>query len=205
MQGLKENIPDETKFINYINDHYKELENKYCAYCKQNNYKWDWDIFQDTILKCYEAIGKKGILNDTTNQGIENYFFISFKLNIKREGQYARNQKRDLNFSSENINETYEKWYNENNSSSREKLVADLWTDFSILYIMRTVEDQFDEEHFYLFKLKTLCGYTYKQLQEHTQAKKCRQKVVEVKNWLKANVTKDKIKEAFGDIYSDII
>lgn len=202
MEGLKRHSEI---FIKYINDHYNELQCKYRTFCHQNGYRWDWDIFQDTILKCHDAIERKGKLNDTTPQGIENYFFIAFKLNVKREGQYARNMKRDLNVTSDNINDVYEQWYNETHTTSRTKLLNDLWTDFSTLYIMRTVEDNFPQEDFYLFKLKTLCGMTYKQVQEKTQAKKVRQRVCDIKNWLKDNVRKEDVKEVFTEMYGDII
>lgn len=203
--GKLEVMSDQDKFINYISEHYDELKAKYKAFCGLNSYHWDEDIYSDTILKCYDAIAKKGKLNDTTAQGIENYFFISYKLNVKREGQYARNQKRDHNITSDNINTIYEEWFNENHTTSRQKLLTDLWKDFSTLYIMNEVESNFPPEDFYLFKLKTLCNMTYKEVQEKTQAKKVRQRVVDVKNWLKANVKKDDVKEAFNDIYGDII
>lgn len=196
---------DQDRFINYISQHYDELRCKYRTFCQLNNYHWDWDIFQDSIVKCYDAIAKKGKLNDTTPQGMENYFFIAFKLNVKREGQYARNMKRDLNITSDNINEVYEQWYNENHTTDRVKLINDLFTDFSTLYIMRIVETNFPSEDFYLFKLKTLCGMTYKQVQEKTQAKKVRQRVVDIKNWLKSNVKKNDVKDAFYECYGNII
>ena len=198
-------MTDQDLFINYINQHYDELKAKYKAFCGLNNYNWNWDIFQDTIIKCYDAIAKKGRLLDTTPQGMENYFFIAFKLNIKREGQYARNQKRDLNITSDNINTIYEEWYNDNHTTSRQKLLTDLWKDFSTLYIMNEVESNFPAEDFYLFKLKILCNMTYKEVQEKTQAKKVRQRVVDVKNWLKANVKKDDVKAAFYEIYGNLI
>lgn len=198
-------MTDQDKFINYINQHYDELKCKYRTFCGLNGYSWDWDIFQDTILKCFDAIAKKGKLLDTTPQGIENYFFIAFKLNIKREGQYARNMKRDLNITSDNINDVYEEWYNSNHTTSRQKLLTDLWTDFSTLYIMNVVENNFPPEDFYLFKLKTLCNMTYKEVQDKTNEKRVRQRIVDIKNWLRLNVKKDDVKEAFNDIYGDII
>lgn len=203
--GKLEKVTDQDLFINYISQHYDELKCKYRTFCGLNNYHWDEDIYSDTIVKCYDAIAKKGHLNDTTPQGIENYMFISFKLNIKREGQYARNHKRDHNITSDNINTIYEEWFNENNTTSRAKLLSDLWKDFSTLYIMNVVESNFPAEDFYLFKLKTLCNMTYKQVQEKTQAKKVRQRIVDIKNWLRLNVKKDDVKEAFNDIYCDII
>ena len=203
--GKLEKVTDQDLFINYISEHYDELKAKYRTFCGLNGYNWDEDIYSDTILKCYDAIAKKGYLNDTTSQGIENYMFISFKLNVKREGQYARNQKRDLNITSDNINGVYEEWYNENNTTSRAKLLTDLWKDFSTLYIMNEVESNFPAEDFYLFKLKTLCNMTYKEVQDKTNEKRVRQRIVNIKNWLKANVKKDDVKEAFNDIYCDII
>ena len=199
-------MEDKTRFINYINDHYNQLKLKYRRFCIEKDYQWDEDIFSDTILSCYSAIEKKGKLNDTSNQGIENYFFRSFKQNIQREKQYCRVSKRDLNYSSESINEVYEEWYNENNSPAKTKLLNDLWKDFATLYVLTRVEDNFDAEHFRLFRLKYLVpSMTYKKLQEKTQAKKCRQKVVNVKNWVKDNVTKQEIKKVFTLMYGDLI
>lgn len=198
-------MSDQDKFMHYINDNYNYLKYKYINFCKEHNYVFDEDIFSDTILKCYEAINKKGKLEDTTDQGIQNYFFISFKMNLKREGQYARNQKRDRNVDSDSINDLYESWYNDNNVSAMEKIKSDLFKDFSILYIMTVVEDNFDTEHFYLFKLKTLANLTYKQLQDKTKIKASRQKVINVKNWLKDNVTKDMIKSAFNAMYGNLM
>lgn len=193
-------------FLNYINNNYILLKNKYRKFCSEKQYDWDEDIFSDTILNCYNAITKKGKLNDTTNQGIENYFFRSFKQNLQREKQYCRVSKRDMNYNSDNINEVYEDWYNENNSPAKVKLLNDLWKDFATLYILTKVEDNFDQEHFRLFNLKTMIpNMTYKKLQEKTHCTSCRQKVVNVKNWVKNNVTKKEIGDAFQRIYGNLI
>lgn len=191
-------------YLNWFSKNYFILKGKYINYCKLNNYQFDEDIFSDTYLKIYEAIVRKG-LQDTSDQGFDNYTFISFKLNLKREGQYARNQKRDRNISSDNINDVYEEWYNDNNISAMDKIKSDLFKDFSVLYLMTIVEDNFDQEHFYLFKLKTLGNLTYKQLADKTKIKASRQKVIDIKNWLKANVTKDDIKQAFNTMYGNLM
>jgi hypothetical protein len=68
------------------------------------------------------------------------------------------------------------------------------------------VEDNWDDEHFLLFRLKYLVPQmTYKKLQEKTQAKKCRQKVSDVKNWIKENVSKEEVKNAFNIMYGNLI
>lgn len=193
-------------FLNYINDHYSQLKAKYKAFCNDKQYDWDEDIFSDTILSCYNAIEKKGKLNDTTPQGIENYFFKAFKQNIQREKQYCRVAKRDYNITSDNIFQLYDEWYNEEHSSAKTKLLNDLWKDFATLYILMKVEDNWDSEHFFLFRLKYLVPQmTYKKLQERTKAKKCRQKVVNVKNWIRENISKQEIKDAFSTMYGDFL
>lgn len=199
-------MTDQDRFIKYINDNYQLLKNKYRRFCSEKMYDWDEDIFSDTILKCYEAIQRKGKLEDTSNQGIENYFFRSFKQNIQREKQYCRVSKRDLNINSDNINAVYEEWFNKSNDSAINKIRTDLYKDFAVLYIMHRVEDVFDQEHFRLFNLKTMIpNMTYKKLQEKTHCTSCRQKVVNVKNWVKDNVTKKEIGDAYQRIYGDLL
>lgn len=197
---------DQDKFLKHINDNYNLLKNKYRKFCQEKLYDWDEDVFSDTILKCYEAIERKGKLEDTTNQGFENYFFRSFKQNIQREKQYCRVSKRDLNIKDDNIHQLYEEWYNYNKDSSSSKIKSDLFKDFAVLYLMKTVEDNFDTEHFFLFKLKSLIpDMTYKKLQEKTNVKGTRQKVVDVKNWLKDNVKKDDVRKAFYQMYGNLL
>lgn len=202
MPRLERDISDQDKFIKYIGDHLDELKNKYKTFCGLNNYEWDEDIFSDTILKCYDAIKRKGKLNDTSPYGMESYFFISFKLNIKREGQYARNMHRVMMDEGDFLKAFSE--YSNGKGTANDKLKHDLYNDFSVMYIIHLVEDNFSQEHAYLFKLKTLCGYTYKQLQDKTRIKGARNMVIEVMNWLKANVTVKSVNDAFNDVFGDI-
>lgn len=199
-------MQDQTLFLNYINNHYNELKNKYWKFCQEKQYEWDEDIFSDTILKCYECIEKKGELKDKSNYGIESYFFKAFKNNIMNEQRYSRNKKRDRNINSDTINDLYEVWYNDNFNDARVKIVNDLFKDFSILYIMTQVEDNFDSEHFYLFKIKTLVpDMTFKKLADTTKIKASRRKTIEVMHWVKQNIRKEEIRKVFYNLYGDII
>ena len=194
-------MEDELIFINYINNHYQELYNRFQAFCNNKNYKFDEDIFQDTILKCYNLINRKG-LEDISDKGIENYFFMSFKQNLQRESQYARNQKRDDNVV--NITGAYSEYLN-SLLTQKEKLKSDLYKDFATLYLLSKAEEHFDSEHFYLFRLKTFDKtMTYQKLQEKTQIKGVRQKVIDVKNWLKHNVSQSEVRREFEAIYGDL-
>lgn len=199
-------MTDAETFIQHINDHYDELKWKFYKFCKEKHYDFDLDIFSDTILKCYETITKNGKLADTTNQGIENYFFRAFKNNIMNEKRYSRCKNRDYNITSDDIGELYENWYNHNNTSARDKIAADLFKDFSVLYIMTKVEEQFDAEHFYLFRIKTLVpNMTYSRLQQTTKIPQSRKKTITVMRWVKDNITKEEIRKVFYTIYGDLI
>lgn len=198
-------MTDQDIFLNYINDNYIRLKRKYHKYCTENGYTFDEDIFSDTILKCYDIIVRNGI-KDKSPHGIESYFFIAFRNNIRNERNYSRVKKRDFNINSDNIHALYEEYYNENNSDAVEKIVSDLYKDFCTLYIMMQVESNFSQEHFYLFRVKTLTkGMTFKKLQEQTKIKASRLKVIEVQRWLKENVKAEEVKNAFFKFYDKII
>ena len=189
------------KFLKWINDNYQIQKDKLQAFCNEKKYEIDEDIFSDTYLKIYDKILKYGI-KDCSDKGFDNYMFISFKINTIRDRQYARNQKRDGNVI--NLSGAYEAFKN-TELSQEEKLKSDLYKDFATLYLLHKAEQQFDGESFYLFKIKTFEKITYKQLQERTGIKGVRQKVVNVKNWLKDNVKQSEVKEEFDNIYGDIL
>lgn len=195
-------MEDATKFINTINDHYETVKKELQSYCDSVGERFDEDIFQDTIIKCYTLIDKNGEMKDSSYQGCKNFMFQAFKRNLKREQQYARNQKRDANVT--NLSKHNEVYLN-SKLTQEEKLKSDLYKDFATLYLMKRVEEEFDTEHFYLFRLKTFTNMTYAQLSEKTGIKGCRQKVVDVKNWLKENVTTKEIKDEFDSIYGDLL
>jgi len=186
------------KFLQWVADNYEYLKQHHMAYCLNTKQKWNEDIFCDTYLKIAERILKDGIKDDS-DKGFENYFFMAFKLNTKREAQYCRNRKKDDNADIAFVNEQYK------NSllTQEEKLLQDLKKDFSVLFILAAVEQNFPAEHFNLFRQKFLSNLTYKQLADRTGLKGVRQKVVDVKNWLKENVTKEMVDEAFNRKYGN--
>ena len=188
------------KFLQWLNNNYTSQKQKLLAFCNDKKYKFDDDIFSDTFLKIYEKIRASGI-NDDSEKGFENYLFMAFKQNLHREKLYARNLKRDEN--NANIAALNEMFLNQK-LTQEEKLLSDLRKDFTTLYLMQKVEENFDAEHFYLFRLKTFTGMTYRQLYEHTGIKGARTKVVQVKNWLKENVTKQEVDKVFNALYGNL-
>lgn len=190
-------------FLNHINDNYQTLKDRFRRFCFDKSYKWDEDIFSNTILSCYETITKKG-LQDTSPLGIENYFFMSFKFNVMRDKLYSRNKARDRNVT--DINGAYENYCNNNLKTAEEKIANDLFNDFAITYILKEVEKNFDVVSFYLYRLKSLTPkMTYKKLTTITKFKSVRQKVCNVKRWVKNNIKIGDIRKAFYREYGDII
>lgn len=189
------------RYLTYVGTNYKNLMKRMKAFCSDKGYIWDEDVLADTFLKVHDRIEKKGI-EDSSDEGFENYTFMAFRQNVKREALYARVKKR---CETEDVHILYERYFNSTKTSSTEKIQGDLFKDFSLIYILMKVEENFDNDHFYLFKLKHLCGMTYKELSEKTKIPNSRKKVLTVMHWLKKNVTKDEIAKMFDETYGYLI
>ena len=199
-------MKDHTIFLNYINDNYDEVKQTLKILSGQRNQSFNEDAFHDSIIRCHKAIEKKGYLNDKSAYGITSYLIRSYFNNILEGKRAACNAKRDQNYTSDNIGGLYEDYYNSNFTDARQKVINDMFKDFSVLYIMMMVEQQFDAESFYLFRLKELSkDMTYKKLSEKTRLRGVRQKVVAVKKWVQENISKDEIRKSFFEVYGDLI
>lgn len=191
------------EYLDWVGHNLDSLRTRMQRYCTSQHIDFDEDILSDTYLKIYNKILKSG-LKDATPNGMLNYTFMSFRTNCKREPQFARNRLRDLNIEDDKLNDLYEQ-YISGQVGEREKLVNDLFKDYSTLYLMYKVEEQFPREQFHLFKLKFMGNLTYKELRKKTGVKGCREKVNEVLNWLRLNVTKEDIRESFNEIFGGLI
>jgi hypothetical protein len=197
---------DATIFLNYVNNNYDKVGGTLKLLSAQRKQKFDEDAFHESILRCHKAIEKKGYLNDKSGYGITSYLIRAYFNLINEEKRSAKVKKRDQNYNSDNIGGLYEDYYNSNFTDARQKVVSDLFRDYAVLYVMMIAEQNFDSEHFYLFKLKELCkDMTYKKLSEKTKIKGVRQKVVEVKRFIQTNVTKDEIRKSFFETFGDIL
>lgn len=186
-------------FIERLGEVYEEMKRKMVKYCQLIQLQFDEDVFNETILKCYETIMKQG-LEDTSDKGCQNYFFKSLIQNLRRERLYARNLKRDI-IPDENINDILEQ-YLTSQPTAQDKILSDCYKDFAVYYIMCRAMENFSDEQFHLFNLKTLGNYTYKQLQQlRPSEKNIRQKVAEVKRWIVENVSKEEVDKAFWQFF----
>ena len=183
------------KWMEVISVKYNEIKEGFRMECRKTMTDFDEDIFASTILNCYHTISLKG-LEDLTVQGMKNYLFRSFKMNIKREALYMRNARRDFNISGSDAMSIYEK-NGLNDETTEEKIRKQLFNDYSVVYILNRVEENFDTISFYCFRLKWLIPkMTYQKLREITKVKDCKKRCVDIMKWLKQNVSR-------GDIMTD--
>ena len=188
------------KWMQVISVRYNEIKEGFTMECRKSMTDFDEDIFHSTIINCYNTIKLKG-LTDLTEQGMKNYLFKSFKMNIKREALYMRNAKRDTNISSSDAMSIYEK-NGLNEEITEDKIRKQLFNDYSVVYILNLVEKNFDTISFYCFRLKWLIPkMTYQKLREITKVKDCKKRCINIMKWLKENVNRGNIMTKFEKEY----
>lgn len=188
------------KWMEVISVKYNEIKEGFSMECRKTMTDFNEDIFHDTILNCYKSIQTRG-LTDLTEQGMKNYLFKSFKMNTKREALYMRNAKRDTNISGSDAMSIYERngLYEE---TTEEKIRKQLLNDYSVVYILKLVEENFDTISFYCFRLKWLIPkMTYQKLREITKVRDCKKRCIDIIKWLKENVNKRDIMTEFEKEY----
>ena len=191
----------EKEYYDCLTRNYEKLKDICNEVCKRNKETFSEDKINDTVIHIHKIIENKGRLDDMSDNGIMRYFVRSYVNNLRMEKRYAYVKKRDDNITTEAFNQRYD----ETHSPLKEKLRKDLFEDFSILFIMKQVELNFDAEHFYLYKLKTLLNKTYKEIYDTTHIKKSREKILEVSRWVKANLSREIIKREFEEIYGALL
>lgn len=189
------------RFLQFIGNNYDRLYLAMKRYSLNKTSRFDDDVFSDTIIRCYNLLQKKGEMNDETEFGLENYFFKAFQFNVIREKQYARVAKR---VETDNLSGLMSK-NDKEDDGLRKKLEGDLKEDFSILYILEKIEKALSYEHCHLFALKHLNGMTYSAIARKTKGKGSRDKILEAANYVRENITKDEIDNAFRRFYDEEI
>lgn len=178
------------KWLQYIGTIYEEYRKKYFKMANDLNYKVSEDMLNDTILSCYNSIARNN-LSDTTEQGMRNYLFRAFKVNLNAVSNYDKRKDvvDDLSALAEQ---------NDNQGEATYKLIKkQLLDDYSLIYIFEMVENNFDTITFHCFRLKTMLPCTYQKLREITKIKDCKKRVIKVNRWLRENMTRQDIYNAF--------
>ena len=186
-----------SRFLQFANDNYNDLKKKWAKYLYDRQIDFDEDVYSETILKVYDYISANGIKDDSES-GFANYFFRAFNINIKREKQYSRNLNRDKNI---DATEELDKEFN-GDDELQMKIRRQVFDDWAVVYILRLVEDNFDNISFHCFRLYYILDkMTYSRLREITKVKDAKKRVVTIKNWLKDNLTKKDLEKEFTKYY----
>ena len=182
------------KWLQYIGTIYEEYRMKYFKMYNDLNYKVNEDMLNDTILACYNSIARNN-LSDTTEQGMRNYLFRAFKINLNAVSNYDK--RKDIVDDLTALEEQYE---NQGEATYKKKK-KQLLDDYSLIYILEQVENNFDTISFNVFRLKTMLPCTYQRLREITKIKDCKKRVVNVMKWVRNNITKKEILTNFKKTY----
>ena len=186
-----------SRFLKFANEHYEDYKKKWAKYLYDKQVDFDEDVFSETVLKVYDYINTNGIKDDS-DSGLANYWFKSFNTNIKREKQYSRNVNRDKNI---DATEEISKEMN-GEDELKLKIRRQVFDDWSVVHILRLVEDNFDQISFHCFRLYfVLDKMTYHKLREITKVKDAKKRVVTIKNWLKEKLTKKQLEKEFSKYY----
>lgn len=192
---VKKDVAD--RWLNYINSIYVEYKNKFEQYCNSVKKKFEEDVYSETIINCYDSICRNG-LKDLSEQGMKNYLFQSFKMNVVRNTTYARQTKRTYNV---DISEAHEEFLLKNEPLPL-KIKKQMLNDFTVTYILFQVENNFDIISFFCFRLKHLIPkMTYQRLRDITNINDCKRRVTTINKWVRDNIDKQEVYKEFIKAY----
>ena len=182
------------KWLQYIGTIYEEYRMKYFKMANDLNYNVNEDMLNDTILACYNSIARNN-LSDTTEQGMRNYLFRAFKVNLNAISNYDK--RKDVVDDLTALAEQYEY----QGEATYTKIKKQVFEDYSVIYLLNKVEDNFDTITFNVFRLKTMVPCTYQKLRDITKVRDCKKRVVKVMKWLRENITEKEILTNFKKNY----
>ena len=192
----KENIELAEQYINYISTIYEEYIEVF-----SNMYNNE-DLAGEVLLKTYNSIKNNGLSTidleteeDLKKKVFKNYFFISAKLtNITNKKYQQKSPIRDTNENIDTIDDL----------PTEEKIKNQIYKDYRIMYIINTVEENFDAIDYRCFRLYHLLkNMTYAKLRQLTGIKNAKMRVITINKWLRQNITEQQILESFNREFND--
>ena len=192
----KENIELAEQYINYISTIYEEYIEVF-----RNMYN-DEDLAGEVLIKTYNCIKNNGLSTidleteeDLKKKVFKNYFFISAKLtNITNKKYQQKSPIRDTNENIDTIDDL----------PTEEKIKNQIYKDYRVMYIINTVEENFDAIDYRCFRLYHLLkNMTYAKLRQLTGIKNAKMRVITINKWLRQNITEQQILESFNREFND--
>lgn len=152
---------------------YETNRKKWSKILSDKGMSFNEDIYNDSIVKTYDAIIKKEV--DTTDY--IGYWYQTFLNNTKRDTKYAYHNRVD-----DDVNQMLkDREYEENKVNLYYSAIS------SILY---KVKQKFDRKTFEVFRMYLLCNMSYEQLDSLTGLDS-KQRISRVKKWLNDNEVRD--------------
>ena len=186
-------------FMKIAGENYEDWKKMAFKYAKQNYRPADEDMFQNCLIKCFESIARNN-LTDTSVRGCCSYFLKAFIQHTISPDSYT--QRWDSSLEDDDIASNLTRYQSEE-PSTYHKTKQQLFDDYSTIWTMDLVESHFDSVTFHCFRLKHLAPCTYERLREITKVRDCKRRVIKVMNWLRENVTRQQIYEAFCEDFPD--
>lgn len=167
--------------------------------CRINSLKkgrdWNEDVFQDTIVLCFESICRNG-LKDTSSQGCRSYLFSAYNMNLIHEAVLPYNSRK---VDDEELVNNYDPL---DDREGEKKVMEQLYNDFAVIRILELAEANCDPLSFYCYRLKFLMDkMPYQKLVKITKIKSAKARVKSVIEWIKENVTEEELRKEFEEKY----
>lgn len=134
-------------------DHYEDVQKACKRAASELQLPYDQDIEHDTVLRVSE---RDRPLRDTSDQGILNYIYRAYRVNLLRERQYARNARRAPVLDAMRVTD----------DDDTERIRSELAMDRLLKIVMDAVEQSEDitDDEFNLWRIKLISGLTYRQM-----------------------------------------
>lgn len=139
---------------------------------EENKRKWknlvpnfDEDVYNDSIIKVYDAILK----GEDTEGDVLAYWFKAFKNNLNRKKSYTKNKDK------EEIDDKVKE------KELEEKDINIYYSTISV--ILCKVRHQFSRKTFEVFRMYLLCNMSYEELDRITGVDS-KERIMKVRQWL---------------------
>lgn len=185
------------KWMQTIGMHYEQIKDA----CRINSLKqrkeWKEDVFEDSIVLCYDCICRNG-LRDQTDDGCKNYLFNAYKTNLLHEKVIPYNSRK---VDDEDFFKTYDE---QDNEEGKKKFMEQLYTDFATVRVLEIAEKNVDQVSFYCYRLKYLMEkMSYRRLVKITNIKNAKARVKNVLSWIQENISEEELRQEFEDKYQN--
>lgn len=157
------------EFLKQSGELYENNKRKWRKIIQDRGLEFSEDIYNDSIIKTYDAILKREV--DTTDY--LGYWYKTFLNNTMRDEKYARNKSIEVE-----VNEIIKKKDEENEVNLYYSIISD---------ILLMVRKQFSRKTFEVFRMYLLCGMSYEQLDALTGLTDSKIRISKVRKWLNDN------------------